>query len=126
MQANRIRLRLLPRGSASWQHAPTQQQMQPIRDSALQGRVVSVERVARTHPTSSATQVRRNLKIEKRTFYVSPTKHRHFQRVVKQVHKTVFVWFMMGQQVDNSEGALMRLSTNIFLKTLVEELYRGG
>ena len=34
--------RLLPRGSASWQQAPTQHRMRPVCDRALQGRVVSV------------------------------------------------------------------------------------
>ncbi len=43
----------------------------------------SVERVARAHPTSSATQVRRNLSIQELPVYVSPSKHRHVQRVVK-------------------------------------------
>jgi hypothetical protein len=44
----------------------------------------SVERVARAHPTSSATQVQRNLSIQDLPVYVSLSKHRHMQRVVKQ------------------------------------------
>ena len=86
----------------------------------------SVERVARAHPTSSATQVRRNLSIQELPVYVSPSKHRHVQRVVKQVRDTVFEKFTMGERVENSEGSLTRLSTNIFFKTMVEEHNRGG
>ena len=42
------------------------------------------------------------------------------------MRKTVFEKFTSGEHVENSEGSLIRLSTNIFLKTLLEEHHRGG
>jgi hypothetical protein len=84
----------------------------------------SLERVAQ--PTSSATQVQRNLSIQELPVYVSPSKHCHVQRVVKQVRDTVFEKFTMAERVENSEGSLTCLSTNIFFKTMVEEHNRGG
>ena len=86
----------------------------------------TVERIARANPTSSATQVRRNIATQEKAVYVSPSKHRQVQRVVKRVRETVFEKFTSGERVDNSEGSLTRLSTKIFLKTLVDEHNSGG
>ena len=86
----------------------------------------SVERIARANPTSSATQVRQNISVQEKAIYVSPSKHRQVQRVVKRVRETVFEKFTSGERVQNAEGSLILLSTNIFLKTFVEEHNRGG
>ena len=71
----------------------------------------TVERIARANPTSSATQVRRNLATQEKAVYVSPSKHRQVQRVVKRVRETVFEKFTSGERVENSEGSPTRLST---------------
>ena len=42
------------------------------------------------------------------------------------MRETVFEKFTSGERVDNSEGSLTRLSTKIFLKTLVDEHNSGG
>ncbi len=75
----------------------------------------AVQSVARAHPTSSATQVRRNLSIQEKVVHVSPSKHRQVLRVVKQVRETVFGNFTSGQHVDNSEGSLTRLGIMIII-----------
>ncbi len=74
----------------------------------------AVQSVARARPTSSATQVRRNLGIQEQVVHVSPSKHCQVLRVVKQVRETVFSNFTSCQRIDNSEGLLTRLSTSIF------------
>lgn len=86
----------------------------------------AVQSVARAHPSSSATQIRRNLGIQEKVVHVSPSKHRQVLRVVKQVRETVFSNFTGGQRVDNSEGSLTRLSASIFFKTLVADHNQGG
>ena len=57
----------------------------------------TVERIARANPTSSATQVRRNIAVQEKAVYVSPSKHRQVQRVVKRVRETVFEKFTSGE-----------------------------
>ncbi len=97
------------------------------RELSLQQRA-AVQGVARSHPTSSATQVLRNLGIQETVVHVSPSKHCQVQvhRVVMQVRESVFNRFTSEQRVENSEGLLTRRSASIFFKILVEEHNRGG
>ena len=51
----------------------------------------AIENIVRANPTSSATQVRRNLDLQEKPVYVSPSKHRAVLRITKQVLESVFV-----------------------------------
>ena len=85
----------------------------------------AVQSVARAHPTSSATQVRRNLGIQEKSVYVSPSKHRQVHRMVKHVRETVFNNFTGGESIENAEGSLTRMSTAMFFSTLVQQHNSG-
>ena len=85
----------------------------------------AVQSVARAHPTSSATQVRRNLGIQEKSVYVSPSKHRQVHRMVKHVRETVFNNFTGGERIENAEGSLTRMSSAIFFSTLVQQHNSG-
>ena len=82
-------------------------------DSSRQGldlqQRASIERIARANPTSSATQVRRNLATQEKAVYVSPSKHRQVQRVVKRVREIVFEKFTptitTGQKVNGPDSS---------------------
>ena len=42
----------------------------------------AIENIVRANPTSSATQVRRNLGLQEKPLYVSPSKHRSVMRII--------------------------------------------
>jgi hypothetical protein len=85
----------------------------------------AIESVARAHPTASSTQVRRNLALQEKSVYVSPSKHRSVARIAKQVRESVFA-IASADPIDETAGALTRLSGTMFLKTLIDEHNQPG
>jgi hypothetical protein len=80
-----------------------------------------------TNPMVSATSCRRGLELlPDPAVHISPSKQRLVARAVSAAHLRTLQPFSQGEKLKGEEGSLTRLSSKIYLHTLVEEHNLGG
>ena len=86
----------------------------------------AIQQVVRANPLASSTEVRRNLALQEKAVYVSPTKSRAVARLTSQARADVMERYTGGRQVEDTQGALTRMCKAIYLVDLIEEHNRPG
>jgi hypothetical protein len=91
----------------------------------------ALEQMVQTNqdPMVSSTTVMRGLELHpdpSPAARISPSKQHLVQRVVSSARARALQPFSQGEKLNGEEGSLTRLFEKIYLRTLVEELNRGG
>ena len=87
----------------------------------------ALEQIVSTNPMVSSTAARRGLELlPDPASKISPSKKRLVARAVSAARARALLPFSQGEDLKGDEGSLTRLSSKIYLSTLVEEHNRGG
>ena len=86
----------------------------------------AIQQVVRANPLASSTELLRNLDLQEKAVYVSPTKSRAVARLTTQARAEVMERYTGGKEVKDTQGALTRTCKDIYLVDPIEEHNRQG